>query len=65
MGELFGQAVLTDIVEIEDASYFDTFSETTVGKVVEGEDIWQVSHFDKVFRIKYSRILHPFTYAVS
>ena len=33
-----GQAVDTDIMEIEDAN-FDIFSETTVGKVVEGEDI--------------------------
>ena len=28
-GERFGQAVDADIVEVEDASYFDTFSETT------------------------------------
>ena len=40
MGEWFGQAVDADIAEIEDASYFHTFSKTTVGKVVEGEDIW-------------------------
>ena len=38
MGKWFGQAVGADIMEIEDAN-FDTFSETTVGKVVEGEDI--------------------------
>ena len=38
MGEWFGQAVDADIVEIEDAN-FDMFSETTVGKVVESEDI--------------------------
>ena len=38
VGKWFGQAVGADIMEIEDAN-FDTFSETTVGKVVEGEDI--------------------------
>ena len=48
VGEWFGQAVDADITEIEDASYFHTFSETTVGKVVEGE----VSHFDKEFRTR-------------
>ena len=40
MGEWLGQAVDADIVEIEDARYFDTFSEPAVGKVVEGEDVW-------------------------
>ena len=40
MGEWLGQAVDADIQEIENASYFDMSSETTAGKVVEGEDIW-------------------------
>ena len=40
VGEWFGQTVDADIVEIEDARYFDTFPKTTVGKVVEDEDIW-------------------------
>ena len=31
VGEWFGQAVVGDIVEIEDASYFDMFPETTDG----------------------------------
>ena len=41
MGEWFGQAVDADIVEIEDARYFDSFSETTVGRRggVEVEDM--------------------------
>ena len=39
MGEWLGQAVDANIVEIENARYFDTFSETTVGQVVEGKDI--------------------------
>ena len=30
-------------IELEDASYFDIFSETTVGKVVEGEDRWPLA----------------------
>ena len=45
MGEWFGQAVHADIVEIEDASYFNTFSETTVGEFVEGEDFWPGESF--------------------
>ena len=39
MREWSDQAVDGDIVEIEDARYFYMISETTVGKVVEGEDI--------------------------
>ena len=39
MGEWFSQAVHADIMEIEDASYFDMFSETIISEVVEGEDI--------------------------
>ena len=38
MGGWIGQAAGADIVEIEDARYFYTSSETTVDKVVEGED---------------------------
>jgi hypothetical protein len=52
VGEWFGQAVHAEIVEIEDASYFDIFSETAVGKVVEGEDIWPSESFRQVFRTK-------------
>ena len=40
MREWFHKAVDADVVEIENASYFDMFFATTVGKVVEGEDIW-------------------------
>ena len=32
VGEWFGQTIVTEIVEVEDASYFDMFSEATVGK---------------------------------
>ena len=35
-----GQAVDADVLEIENASHFDSFSEATIGNVVEGEDIW-------------------------
>ena len=40
MREWFGQTVDADIIKIEDARYFDTFSKTT-----EGEDIWQGKSF--------------------
>ena len=44
MGKWFGPAVDADIMEIEDVN-FDMFSETTVGKVVVGEDIWPSESF--------------------
>ena len=44
VGEWFGQAVDANIMEIEDVN-FDMFSETTGGKVVEGEDIWPGESF--------------------
>ena len=40
MGEWFSQKVDVDIMKIEDARYFDTFSKTT-----EGEDIRQGKSF--------------------
>ena len=40
VGEWFGQAVHADILEIENASYFGMISKTTIGKVIEGEDMW-------------------------
>ena len=40
MREWFGQTVDADIMKIEDARYFNTFSKTT-----EGEDIWHGKSF--------------------
>ena len=45
MGEWFGQTVDADILKIEDAKYFDRFSSTTEGEVVEGEGIWPGQSF--------------------
>ena len=66
MGGWLEQAVDADIVEIENASYFNTSSETTVGKVVEGEDIWLGKSFRQSIQdgsthasFIHSRILSP------
>ena len=59
VGQWFSQAVFADVVEIEDARYFYTFSETIISKVVENEDMarWVIS--TKAFTTKVLTTLLP------
>ena len=62
MREWFHKAVDADVVEIENASYFDTSSEATIGNVVESEDIWLGKSFRQSIQDEsaYASFTHSF-----